>query len=115
MVSQIDKGGHYLREELKEALAEAEEEAWLDNGAMEGLGDEYDQKQAKINVTDQYLASLPAKLKIKLSGAGTKAGRGKAKIQFLNLEHAESGDDDFDEGLGLMEKERKRLAELQAK
>ncbi|KAF8205947.1 hypothetical protein K438DRAFT_1931764 [Mycena galopus ATCC 62051] len=69
----------------------------------------------KINVTEQYLASLRAKLNIKVSGTRTKTGRGKTKMQILDLEHAGSGDDDFNDGIGLMDKERKRLAELQAK
>ncbi|KAJ7262651.1 hypothetical protein B0H12DRAFT_1231097 [Mycena haematopus] len=73
------------------------------------------QISVKINFTDQYLASLRAKLKIKIAGTGPKPGRGKAKIPILDLEHAESGDDDFDDGLGLMEKEKKRLEELQLK
>ncbi|KAJ7739743.1 hypothetical protein B0H14DRAFT_2638202 [Mycena olivaceomarginata] len=73
----------------------------------------------KINITEQsvqYIASLHVKLKIKLpSAVGAKTGRGKQKIQIMDLEHAESGDDDFDDGLGIMEKEKKRLGELQGK
>ncbi|KAJ7348524.1 hypothetical protein DFH08DRAFT_698412 [Mycena albidolilacea] len=70
----------------------------------------------KINITEQYIASLCVKLKIKLpSAVGAKTGRGKQKIQIMDLEHAESGDDDFDDGLGIMEKEKKRLRELQGK
>ncbi|KAJ7694014.1 hypothetical protein B0H14DRAFT_3530889 [Mycena olivaceomarginata] len=67
----------------------------------------------KINITEQYIASLRVKLKIKLpSAVGAKTGRGKQKIQIMDLEHAESGDDDFDNSLGIMEKEKKRLGEL---
>jgi hypothetical protein len=33
----------------------------------------------------------------------------------MDPEHAESGDDDFDDGFGIMEKEKKRLGELQGK
>jgi hypothetical protein len=61
----------------------------------------------------QYLASLRAKLKIQVSGP--KKGKSKQRIQILDLEHAGSRDDDFDDGLGIMEKEKKFLAELQAK
>ncbi|KAF8132674.1 hypothetical protein K438DRAFT_1998446 [Mycena galopus ATCC 62051] len=38
----------------------------------------------KINVTEQYLASLRAKLNIKVSGTSTKTGRGKTKMQILD-------------------------------
>ncbi|KAJ6456823.1 hypothetical protein C8R47DRAFT_996103, partial [Mycena vitilis] len=65
-----------------------------------------------ISVTDQYLLSLRAKLKVKPRGAQPK---GKKKLAILDLEHAQDGDDDFDEGLGIMEKEEHCLAELQAK
>lgn len=64
---------------------------------------------------EQYLASLRAKLKIKNVGPQVKGTRKTAKIPILDLEHAEPGDDDFDEGLGVMEKERKCLEQLQTK
>ncbi|KAJ7737416.1 hypothetical protein DFH07DRAFT_966471 [Mycena maculata] len=67
-----------------------------------------------IFVTDQYLASLRAKLGVKASGTTKGKGKGK-KLLILDLEHAESGDDDFDDGVGIMEKEKNFLAELQAK
>ncbi|KAJ7089151.1 hypothetical protein C8R44DRAFT_892529 [Mycena epipterygia] len=63
-----------------------------------------------IVVSEQYIASLMAKLGKGKAAAG-KTGR-KFKVQILDLDHAESGDDDFDEGLGGMEKETKCL-ELQ--
>ncbi|KAJ7215863.1 hypothetical protein GGX14DRAFT_562322 [Mycena pura] len=66
-----------------------------------------------ISVTEQYLASLRAKLGIKAIGPKQK---GKSKIQILDLEHKGSGDDDdFDDGLGIMEKEKKSLEQLEAK
>ncbi|KAJ7763530.1 hypothetical protein DFH07DRAFT_956341 [Mycena maculata] len=67
-----------------------------------------------IFVTDQYLASLRAKLGVKASGTTKGKGKGK-KLPILDLEHAESGDDNFDDGVGIMEKEKNFLAELQAK
>ncbi|KAJ7084107.1 hypothetical protein C8R44DRAFT_894251 [Mycena epipterygia] len=63
-----------------------------------------------IVVSEQYIASLMAKLGKGKAAAG-KTGC-KFKVQILDLDHAESGDDDFDEGLGGMEKETKCL-ELQ--
>lgn len=61
----------------------------------------------------QYLASLRAKLGIKPTGPKQK---GKSKIQILDLEHKGSGDDDdFDEGLGIMEKEKQSLEQLETK
>ncbi|KAJ7447825.1 hypothetical protein FB451DRAFT_1375536 [Mycena latifolia] len=68
-----------------------------------------------ILVTEQYLASLASKLG-KNKGAATAKSRGKggkAKVQILDLDHAESGDDDFDEGLGGMEAETKFVEQLQ--
>ncbi|KAJ7191297.1 hypothetical protein GGX14DRAFT_407233, partial [Mycena pura] len=63
---------------------------------------------------DEYLASLRTKLGIKNVGPKVKASRG-SKVPILDLEHAGSGDDDFDEGLGIMEKERTFVEQLQAK
>ncbi|KAJ7767901.1 hypothetical protein DFH07DRAFT_736526 [Mycena maculata] len=57
----------------------------------------------------QYLASLRVKLGV--TGAG-KAGKSK-KIVIMDLEHAGSGDDDFDEGVGILVKEGKHLEQLQ--
>ncbi|KAJ7661284.1 hypothetical protein DFH06DRAFT_1471807 [Mycena polygramma] len=64
-----------------------------------------------LAVTEQYLMSLRAK-----SGkgrGGVAKGKGKAKMPILDLEHAGSGDDDFDDGLGIMEKETKCYEQLQ--
>ncbi|KAJ7198939.1 hypothetical protein GGX14DRAFT_664525, partial [Mycena pura] len=66
---------------------------------------------ANILVTEQYILSLRAQLNIKKA---PKGGRGKKKIQILDLEHAGSDDDDFDEGLGIMEKESKFVEQLQS-
>ncbi|KAJ7441223.1 hypothetical protein FB451DRAFT_1150613 [Mycena latifolia] len=67
----------------------------------------------EIQVAVQYIVSLRAKLGIKL--ARQPKGRGKqAKMQILDLEHAESGDDDFDDSVGIMDKEKKFLEQLQA-
>ena len=50
-----------------------------------------------IQLLEQYLNSLSAKRgKAKLPSG---KGRGK-KVPVLDLDHAESGDDDFDVGLG---------------
>ncbi|KAJ7257256.1 hypothetical protein B0H12DRAFT_1015583, partial [Mycena haematopus] len=65
---------------------------------------------ARILVTEQYMLSLRAQLNIKKA---PKSGK-KQKIQILDLEHAGSGDDDFDEGLGIMEKETKFVEQLQS-
>ncbi|KAJ7747655.1 hypothetical protein DFH07DRAFT_747736 [Mycena maculata] len=66
---------------------------------------------ANILVTEQYMLSLRAQLNIKKAPTGNKRGK---KIQILDLEHAGSGDDDFDEGLGIMEKESKFVEQLQS-
>lgn len=55
------------------------------------------------------MISLRAKLGLKSAGAKPKKG----KLPMLDLEHAESGDDDFDDGLGIMDKEVKCLEQLQ--
>ncbi|KAJ7934649.1 hypothetical protein B0H13DRAFT_2305432 [Mycena leptocephala] len=66
-----------------------------------------------IIVTEQYLVSLRAKLGVKDSGTTKGKGKGKGKkLPIPDLEHAESGDDDFDDGVGIMEKEKNYLAEL---
>ncbi|KAJ7939532.1 hypothetical protein B0H13DRAFT_2300810 [Mycena leptocephala] len=61
------------------------------------------QVSVSIIVTDQYMVSLRAKLGLNDLGAVHK-GKSK-KLLILDLEHAGSGDDDFDDGLGIMEKE----------
>ncbi|KAJ7438981.1 hypothetical protein FB451DRAFT_1378089 [Mycena latifolia] len=61
----------------------------------------------RINVTEQYMSSLLA-MKGK-HGASKKKG----KVQILDLEHAGSGDDDFDEGTGIMGTESKHFEQLQ--
>ncbi|KAJ7194964.1 hypothetical protein GGX14DRAFT_575965 [Mycena pura] len=62
-----------------------------------------------ILVTEQYLASLNAKHgKAK---APVAKGRNK-KLPILDLDHTESGDDDFDEGAGSMEQENKCMEQL---
>ncbi|KAJ7099891.1 hypothetical protein B0H15DRAFT_770820, partial [Mycena belliarum] len=66
----------------------------------------------QIVVTEQYLLSLRAKLGIKGTAPATKS---KKKVPLLDLEHAQSDEDDFDEGLGIMETEKKFLEQLQAK
>ncbi|KAJ7231239.1 hypothetical protein C8J57DRAFT_1533868 [Mycena rebaudengoi] len=48
---------------------------------------------------------------MKLNGQKSKL---KQKIQILDLEHAEEGDNNFDNGLGIMEKEKQFLTKLQA-
>ncbi|KAJ7749452.1 hypothetical protein B0H16DRAFT_1725099 [Mycena metata] len=88
------------------------------DGDWEGCLDEVTAEKKKpvsvqIIVTEQYLLSLRARLKIKTAPKGK--GKGKDKMVILDLEHAGSGDDDFDEGLGIMEKERTFLAQLQTK
>ncbi|KAJ6614351.1 hypothetical protein B0H10DRAFT_2221362 [Mycena sp. CBHHK59/15] len=76
------------------------------NGCLEDVRQVENTKKAgtvvpvHILVTDQYLASLASKLG-KGKAAPTK-GRSKGKVQILDLDHAESGDDDFDEGLGAL-------------
>ncbi|KAJ7611956.1 hypothetical protein B0H17DRAFT_1153468 [Mycena rosella] len=61
-----------------------------------------------IHVTDQYLASVAAK-----SGKNKAptAKKGK-KAPILDLDHAGTDDDDFDEDLGGMEKETKFMEQL---
>ncbi|KAJ7936287.1 hypothetical protein B0H13DRAFT_2304004 [Mycena leptocephala] len=61
------------------------------------------QVSVSIIVTDQYMVSLRAKIGLNNLGAVHK-GKSK-KLLILDLEHASSGDDDFDDGLGIMEKE----------
>ncbi|KAJ7229773.1 hypothetical protein GGX14DRAFT_553279 [Mycena pura] len=61
-----------------------------------------------IIVSDQYMASLRA-----ARGGGRAKVKSKEPPPLLDLEHAESGDDDFDDGLGIMEKEKKCLEQLQ--
>ncbi|KAJ7079879.1 hypothetical protein C8R43DRAFT_1143200 [Mycena crocata] len=83
-------------------------------GCLEEVTDvEGDKKKVQviIVVADQYMDSLRVKLGHKKTGTSTK-GRGK-RLPVLDLEHTGSGDDDFDEGLGIMEKEMKFLEQLQ--
>ncbi|CAK5278990.1 unnamed protein product [Mycena citricolor] len=62
---------------------------------------------------DRYLESLRAKLGTKST---TTVGNKKRKgLLLLDLDHAGSGDDDFDEGLGSMDREHKFLEQLQNK
>ncbi|KAJ7210188.1 hypothetical protein GGX14DRAFT_394983 [Mycena pura] len=61
-----------------------------------------------ILVTEQYMLSLRTKLNL-VKGAGKK----KSKPVILDLEHAGSGDDDFDEGLGTMADEANKLEKLE--
>ncbi|KAF8187306.1 hypothetical protein K438DRAFT_1834934 [Mycena galopus ATCC 62051] len=61
-----------------------------------------------ILVTEQYLNSLSAKR----GKAKLPSGKGRKKVPVLDLDHAESGDDDFDVGLGTMDQELKFLQEL---
>ncbi|KAF8145936.1 hypothetical protein K438DRAFT_2095999 [Mycena galopus ATCC 62051] len=64
-----------------------------------------------IKVTDQYLLSLRA---VRGKGKGSGASKKKGKPPpLLDLEHAQDGEDDFDEGVGLMGKEAKHLEQLQ--
>ncbi|KAF7328060.1 hypothetical protein MKEN_00387100 [Mycena kentingensis (nom. inval.)] len=59
-----------------------------------------------ISVPEQYMRSLQAKLSGGKSAIAAASGRGRGKkAPILDLEHANSGDDDFDEGLGSMDKE----------
>ncbi|KAJ7834123.1 hypothetical protein B0H14DRAFT_2591050 [Mycena olivaceomarginata] len=62
-------------------------------------------KKVNVNilVTEQYLLSLCAKLGIK-SGVPAKSKGSKNCIPILDLEHAQSGEDDFDDGLEIMER-----------
>ncbi|KAJ7889061.1 hypothetical protein B0H14DRAFT_3712367 [Mycena olivaceomarginata] len=64
-----------------------------------------------IKVTDQYLLSLRA-VRGKGKGIGAAKKKGKAP-PLLDLQHAQDGEDDFDEGVGLMGKEAKHLEQLQ--
>ncbi|KAJ7239811.1 hypothetical protein C8J57DRAFT_1086172, partial [Mycena rebaudengoi] len=62
-----------------------------------------------ILVTEQYLNSLSAR------GGKHKVPAGKGrnkKVPVLDLDHAESGDDDFDEGVGTMDQEIKSMQQL---
>ncbi|KAJ7920123.1 hypothetical protein B0H13DRAFT_2319771 [Mycena leptocephala] len=62
-----------------------------------------------IMVTEQYLNSLSAKR----GRAKLPSGKGRSrKVPVLDLDHAESGDDDFDVGLGTMDQELKSMQEL---
>ncbi|KAJ7351606.1 hypothetical protein DFH08DRAFT_993266 [Mycena albidolilacea] len=49
------------------------------------------------------------------SGVPAKSKGSKNRIRILDLEHTQSGEDDFDDGLGIMEKERNWIQQLQAK
>ncbi|KAF8185362.1 hypothetical protein K438DRAFT_1766005 [Mycena galopus ATCC 62051] len=61
-----------------------------------------------ILVSDQYLSSLSAK-----RGKTEPVGKGRnKKAPMLDLDHAESGDDDFDDGLGTMDQEIKSMEQL---
>ncbi|KAJ7487162.1 hypothetical protein FB451DRAFT_1392007 [Mycena latifolia] len=62
----------------------------------------------RIIVTEQYLASLLAN-----KGKSSTISKKKGKIQILDLEHAGSGDDDFDDGVGIMGKEAGHVEQLQ--
>ncbi|KAF8187316.1 hypothetical protein K438DRAFT_2151365 [Mycena galopus ATCC 62051] len=68
----------------------------------------------RIEVTDQYLKSLRSKLG-KSKGTALASGNGARgkKVPILDLDHAASGDDDFDDGVGDMEEEGKWLENLQ--
>ncbi|KAJ7141515.1 hypothetical protein C8R46DRAFT_1233643 [Mycena filopes] len=87
------------------------------DGCLEEVTDAERKKKAKISVsilvTEQYMALLRAKLNLNSVGAPQKGKKGGRKLPILDLEHAGSGDDDFDEGLGIMEKESKFLEQLQ--
>ncbi|KAJ6522608.1 hypothetical protein B0H19DRAFT_1277299 [Mycena capillaripes] len=62
-----------------------------------------------ILVTEQYLNSLS----VKRGKAKLPSGKGRSKkVPVLDLDHAESGDDDFDVGLGTMDEELKSMQEL---
>ncbi|KAF8133504.1 hypothetical protein K438DRAFT_1787644 [Mycena galopus ATCC 62051] len=82
-------------------------------GCLEEVTEAESKKNAKVSVViivvDIYMNSLRAKLGLKSAGAKPKKG----KLPILDLEHAGSGDDDFDEGLGIMDKEVKCLEQLQ--
>ncbi|KAJ7359800.1 hypothetical protein DFH08DRAFT_801561 [Mycena albidolilacea] len=58
------------------------------------------------SVTAAEKLSKPISVKINVT---------EQKIQIMDLEHAESRDDDFDNGLSIMDKEKKHLRELQGK
>ncbi|KAJ6540345.1 hypothetical protein B0H19DRAFT_1239731 [Mycena capillaripes] len=62
-----------------------------------------------ILVTEQYLNSLS----VKRGKAKPSIGKGRSKKPvILDLDHAESGDDDFDDGLGTMDHEIKCMEQL---
>ncbi|KAF8185347.1 hypothetical protein K438DRAFT_1765993 [Mycena galopus ATCC 62051] len=77
-------------------------------GCLEEVADAELKKKVKIS----YMASLRAKLKLNSVGVPQK-GKKARKMPILDLEHASSGDDDFDDGVGIMEKESKFLEQLQ--
>ncbi|KAF7368539.1 hypothetical protein MVEN_00177200 [Mycena venus] len=84
-------------------------------GCREEVKDaEKDKKKAisvKIIVTDQYLYSLRVKLGVKATDPKVNE---KQKMQILALDHAQSGDDDFNDGLNIMEKEKRYLEQLES-
>ncbi|KAJ7182125.1 hypothetical protein C8R46DRAFT_1314133 [Mycena filopes] len=69
----------------------------------------------RIQVSEQYLLSLRALLGKGKGSGSSKAGKkgGKKAMPLLDLEHAQDGEDDFDSGLGIMEKESEKLEQLQ--
>ncbi|KAJ7202542.1 hypothetical protein GGX14DRAFT_570654 [Mycena pura] len=110
-----------LTYKLSTALAKAQSIGLGSAGDWRGLLDEVTAAEKKKTVTvdiivsEQYLMSLRTKLNIKGLGMAKNKGKGKAaKIPILDLEHAGSGDDDFDEDLGIMDKEKKFVEQLQA-
>ncbi|KAJ6540589.1 hypothetical protein B0H19DRAFT_1077997 [Mycena capillaripes] len=73
-----------------------------------------DKKKAisvRIIVTDQYLHSLRVKLGVKATDPKIT---GKQNVQIFDLDHAQSGDDDFDDGLDIMQKEKRYLEQLES-
>ncbi|KAJ7082173.1 hypothetical protein C8R43DRAFT_965525 [Mycena crocata] len=73
-------------------------------GCLEDVTDVEKKKavSVKIIVTDQYLLSLRAKLGVKATGPKPKGKR----IPVLDLDHTQDGEDDFDNDLGIMDKEK---------
>ncbi|KAJ7662387.1 hypothetical protein B0H17DRAFT_1093638 [Mycena rosella] len=61
-----------------------------------------------IIVSEQYLVSLLAN-----KGKTLPSRKKQGKLQILDLEHAGSDDDDFDDGVGIMAKEAKHMEQLQ--
>ncbi|KAJ7135462.1 hypothetical protein C8R43DRAFT_955982 [Mycena crocata] len=92
-----------------EAISLSSVDDWA--GCLEDVTD-IEKKKAvsvKIIVKDQYLLSLRAKLGVKATGPKPKGKR----IPVLDLDHAQDGEDDFDDDLGIMDKEKQFLEQLQ--